>query len=137
MKEFKKIDLNTFASRGYQLTPIEFKDAVPFEVKRVYFITNFEPGSKTGEHCHKVEEEVFIQIQGTSIAVIDRGKGIEEVVMNGPGGALYVPNFVWHGFTNASPDCVIAALSSTHYGASREDYVEDYEEFKRISPYYR
>lgn len=137
MKQFKKIDLKTFASNGYRLTPVEFKDVVPFEVKRAYFITDFEKGSETGRHCHKTEEEFFIQTRGSSTVVIDRGNGLEEIFMADPGQAIYVPNFVWHGFKDASPDCLIAAFSSTNYGASRQDYVEDYEEFKRNSPYYR
>lgn len=135
-KEFKKFELKIFTDRGYKLTPVELMDVVPFEVKRVYFVREFQEGAQTGEHIHKVEEEVFIQVQGSSTAIIDRGQGREEIKMQGPSDAIYVPAYVWHGFKNASPDCVIAALSSTNYNPTREDYVEDYEEFKRISPYY-
>lgn len=136
MQQFKKFELKTFTNRGFNLTPVEFKDIAPFEVKRVYYWQDAEEGVQTGEHCHKVEQEVFIQVRGSSIAIIDRGQGKEEITMQGPGDAIYVPNFVWHGFKNMSPDCVILALSSTNYNPSREDYVEDYEEFKRVSPYY-
>lgn len=137
MKEFKKFELKTFESRGYKLTPVELKDLVPFEVRRVYFVREFQEGAQTGEHCHKVEEEVFIQVKGQSTAIIDYGKGKEDIRLSGPNDAIYVPNFVWHGFKDASPDCVIVALSSTNYKPTREDYVEDYEEFRSISPYYR
>lgn len=136
MKQFKKFELKTFESRGYKLTPVEFKDVVPFEVKRVYYFQDAGEGVQTGEHIHKVEEEVFIQMRGSSIAIIDRGKGKEEIQMQGPSDAMYVPNYVWHGFKNMSSDCVILAVSSTNYNPTREDYVEDYEEFKRVSPYY-
>ena len=136
MKEFKKIDLKTFGSKGYKLTPIELKDSVPFEVKRVYYITDFDSGSGTGQHCHKIEEEIFVQVKGSSAAVIDRGMGLEEIKMSAPSEAIYVPNFIWHGFKDASADCVILALSSTNYTPSREDYIEDHEEFKKTSPYY-
>ncbi len=136
MSEFKKFDLKTFDSRGYKLTPIEFKDIIPFEVKRAYYIIDFVPGSGTGQHCHKTEEEVFVQVKGSSAAIIDRGKGLEEIKLSGPSEAVYVPNFVWHGFKDATSDCVILAFSSTNYSPSREDYIEDYEEFKKTSPYY-
>src|SRR3989338_4468178 len=132
MKQFKKFSLKTFPSHGYQLTPIEFKDSVPFEVKRTYYITKFEPGATTGEHCHKVEEEVFVQLQGNSTAVIDQGTSKEDVELK-EGDAIYVPNYVWHGFKNASSYCVILALSSTNYNASREDYVEDYDEYLKMT----
>lgn len=135
-KEFRKFELKTFNDRGYQLTPVEFKDVMPFEVKRVYFVREFETDAQTGEHIHKIEEEVFVQVKGTSTAVIDRGAGKEEIVMSAPGDAIYVPAYVWHGFKNASADCVIVAFSSTNYNSTREDYIEDYEEFKKVSPYY-
>lgn len=135
-KEFRKFDLKVFPSRDYKLAPIEFKDSVPFEVKRAYYITDFEAGGKTGEHCHKIEEEVFILARGSCVALVDKGQGKEEIKLVGPNGAIYVPNFVWHGFKDASSDCLILALSSTNYTPSREDYIEDYEEFKKDSPCY-
>lgn len=131
MKEFKKFTLKTFQSAGYRLTPVEFKDVVPFEPKRVYYITHFEAAVHTGEHIHKVEEEVFIQVQGTSTAIIDRGNGKEDMPLVASD-ALYIPNFVWHGFKDPSFDCVILAITSTNYNPSREDYVEDYQEFLRL-----
>lgn len=136
VKEFKKFNLPTFQSRGYKLTPVELKDIIPFEVKRIYYITDFESGGRTGEHCHKIEEEVFVIVKGSCAVIIDCGNGLEEIKLNGPSETIYVPNFLWHGFKDASSDCVILALSSTNYIASREDYIEDYEEFKKVSPYY-
>ena len=133
---FKKFELKTSESRGYKLTSVEFKDVVPFEVKRVYYFQNEGAGVQTGEHCHKVEEEVFVQVKGSSVAIIDYGQGKMEIPMQGPNDAIYVPNFVWHGFKNMSSDSMIMAISSTNYKPNREDYIEDYEEFKRVSPYY-
>lgn len=130
-KEFKKFTLKTNPSRGYSLTPIEFKDIIPFDVKRVYYLSNFEAGSATSEHCHYVEEEVFVQLSGRSTATIDRGNGKEEIGLEA-GEAIYVPTYVWHGFSNTSPDCVILALSSTNYNATREDYLDDYEKYLEV-----
>lgn len=131
MKHFQKFELKTFTNRGYALTAIELKDLVPFEVKRVYFLTNIPSGATAGNHCHKVEEEVFVMQQGSCVAIIDRGQGKEEMPMK-TGDALYIPAWCWHGFKSFSPDSVLMALSSTNYGASREDYVEDYEVYKNM-----
>ena len=136
IKQFKKLELMTLEDRGYKLTPVEFKDVVPFEAKRVYYFQDAGEGVQTGEHIHKVEEEVFVQAKGSSTAIIDRGQGKEELVLQGPNDAIYEPNYLWHRFKNMSADCVILAISSTNYSHTREDYVEDYEEFKKISPYY-
>ncbi len=132
MKQFNQVTLKTFSSKGYGLTPVEFKDLVPFEVKRMYYIVDFEPGAHTGEHCHFIEEEFFIIAHGTVTAVIDRGNGKEEFAISGPSAALYVPNYVWHGFKDASVDCVILALSSTNYKVDRSDYQENYDEYLTV-----
>ncbi len=132
MKQFKQLNLETFTSKGYALTPVEFKDVVPFEVKRLYYISDFKDGAQTGEHCHFVEEEVFIVARGSVTAVIDRGQGKEELELKGLGDAVYVPNYVWHGFKNASADCLIIALSSTNYRADRSDYQENYNEYLTV-----
>ena len=130
MKTFQKFELKKINTSKFVMSPIELKDYIDFEVKRVYFIT--EPKDITGAHCHKVEEEFFILQCGTCTAVIDRGNGLEEIKMTAPTSALYVPAYVWHHFKDFSPDAVLLALSSTNYNPDRSDYIEDYEVFKKI-----
>lgn len=132
MKLFKKINLRTFTDRGFNLTPVELDQVVPFEVKRLYYFDDIPAGSQTGEHCHKIEDEVFFQVKGSCTAIIDQGKGKEDIRLEGPGDAIYTPAYVWHGFKDASPDCVILAVSSTHYSPDRSDYVEDYDLFLKL-----
>lgn len=132
MKEFKKLSLKTFTNRGFNLTPVEFKDLIPFEVKRMYYIDALKAEDKTGEHCHFIEEEVFIVAKGAVTAIIDTGQGKEDVRLSGPSESIYVPNYVWHGFKEATSDCVIIALSSTNYSPDRSDYQENYDEYLDI-----
>lgn len=130
MKNFQQFELNKIVVPGkFTMSPVELKDCIDFEVKRVYFITNLE--DKTGAHCHKVEQEFFILQQGTCTAVIDQGNGLEEIKMTGPTSAIYVPAFVWHHFKDFSSDAILLALSSTNYNPDRSDYIEDYDEYKK------
>jgi uncharacterized cupin superfamily protein len=131
MKEFKIIELKkVVVPDKLNMIPIELKDYIDFEVKRVYFVT--DPKAPTGAHCHKVEEEFFVLVNGACTAVIDRGNGLEEIKMEGPTSGIYVPNFVWHHFQDFSSDAILLALSSTNYNPDRSDYIEDYEEFIKI-----
>jgi mannose-6-phosphate isomerase-like protein (cupin superfamily) len=132
MKKLEHINLRTFTNRGFNLTPVEFKDVIPFEVKRLYYIDNLPSGTQTGEHCHYKEEEVFIVTKGAVTAIIDQGNGKEDMRMEGPNAAIYVPNYVWHGFKDATNDCVIIALSSTNYSPDRSDYLENYDEYLKV-----
>src|SRR5436190_24304799 len=108
MKRFKHYTLKAFPGRNAIMSPVELKDYIDFEVKRVYYIT--KPTGDTGQHCHKIEKEFFIMIQGSCIAVIDQGNGKEEIFIEGPTSALYVPNYVWHGFKEISSDTILLAL---------------------------
>jgi len=127
--KFKQFELKKIQAPNFVMSPVELKDYVDFEAKRVYFITGMT--GATGAHCHKVEEELFILQSGMCTAVIDRGQGLEEIKMTGPVSAMYMGPYVWHHFKDFSPDAVLLAITSTNYNPDRSDYIEDYEEYKK------
>lgn len=129
--KFKQFQLKKIDTPHFIMSPIELKDYLDFEVKRVYFIS--QPRSKTGGHCHKLEREFFVMVKGECTAVIDHGEGLKEYKMKGPTSAMYIDNFVWHHFKNFSKDAVLLALSSTNYNPNRADYIEDYDEYKKVT----
>lgn len=126
MPIFKKFILPTRSDQRFSLTPIELKDYIDFEVKRLYYLYDIKEASS--QHCHKIEHELFICAAGAFSAVIDQGKGLEELLMR-PNEAILVPAYVWHGFKDAAEGALIIALSSTNYNPSREDYIDNYEEY--------
>lgn len=130
IKQFTQYTLKNVQTERFLMSPVELKEYIAFEVKRIYFITN--PKRESGEHIHYVEEEFFVMIQGKCTAIIDRGQGKEEFPMEGPTSAIYVPNYVWHGFKDFSDDGILLALSSTNYKPDRSDYLEDYDEYLKI-----
>jgi len=130
MLDFKKMQLKIVQNEKATYSFAELKDFIDFEIKRVYFIQDCKEA--TGQHCHKIEKEMFVVQRGSCTAIIDSGNGKEEISLSGPGDAIYVGNYVWHGFKNFSADAVLLALSSTNYSPDRSDYVEDYEEYLKV-----
>ena len=128
---FKKLEVKKIQAPNFIMSPLELKDYIDFEAKRIYFIS--KPTGPTGSHCHLNELELFIMIAGSCTAVIDQGNGLEEIKLNAPIDALYVGNYVWHHFKDFSADAVLLAVSSTNYNPNREDYIEDYEKFKEAT----
>jgi len=128
--QFKQFEINKIQAPNFVMSPVELKDYINFEVKRVYFIT--KPTGDTSQHCHLKEEELFIVQNGSCNAIIDRGSGIEEIRLEGPTAAMYIGNYVWHGFKDLSEDLVLLAISSTNYNPNREDYIEDYNQYKLV-----
>ena len=129
-KVFQKYTLKNIPTDRFLMTPLELYEYVDFDVKRIYFLSGTK--KETGEHCHKEEKELFVMIQGSCTAIIDKGNGKEEISLEGPKEAIYVPNYIWHGFRNFSHDAILLAVSSTNYESDRSDYIEDYDEYLKI-----
>ena len=128
---FQKTTFNFIKGQGdYHLLPVEFfKEQIPFEVKRTYFILANETQTQTGQHAHYKEEEVFLVLKG-KVNFVSIDKNGKEIMIELVGGeAVYVPKMVWHGFQKIAPQTVIVAFSSTHHEADRSDYLEDREEY--------
>lgn len=128
-KVFEVFELKSTVTPSSILTAIELRDYIDFKIKRLYYITT--PKTDSGQHCHFIEKELFILIQGSCTAVIDRGQGKENILLN-PGKAIYVANYVWHGFKDFTKDTILLAASSTNYKPDRSDYLQDYEKYLQI-----
>ena len=129
MAAFRLFSLPIHTDSRFLLVPLEVTEHVPFDVKRVYAIVD---GAKpSGSHCHKVEEEVFFVARGACVAQVDDGTGMKDVPLK-QGDAMYVPAYVWHHFETWEPGTVVVAVSSTPYNPKRDDYITDYEDFKKL-----
>ena len=126
---FQKYHIKSISTDNFIMNPVELKDYIDFEVKRIYYIT--APKGDAGGHCHKTEKELFILVQGSCTAQIDKGGGLEDVSMIA-NDAIYVGVYVWHYFKDLSEDAILLALSSTNYDPTRSDYIEDHEEYKKV-----
>lgn len=134
MLSFQKFTLKSFPGQTgeYNLIPIELKDYINFDIKRIYYINEVNSeNSHTGAHCHKVEEELFILLNGSATAVIDQGQGLEDIELK-TNDAIYVGAYIWHHFKEISEGTILLALSSTNYSPDRSDYIEDYDEYLKI-----
>ena len=137
MKHFKQFEVKRIDVPGkFTMNPMELKDFIDWEVKRIYYIV--KPEGPTGAHCHLEEKELFVLLSGSATLVVDKGEGLEEIAMTAPntseGGstAFYIGNYVWHHFKDLSDDAVLLALSSTNYNPDRVDYIEDYDEYLKV-----
>jgi len=129
--KFKKFSLKKLENEKALYSFAELKEYIEYEIRRIYFIQNCKQA--TGQHCHKIEEEMFVMAKGRCTAVIDRGNGKENILLEAPSDAIYVGSYVWHGFKDFSDDALLLALSSTNYSPDRNDYMEDYDEYKKIT----
>lgn len=110
------------------LTPIEGTRDIPFEMKRIYYITQVQNGVIRGRHAHKYLHQVLICMHG-SVKIRLKTPFEEEVVLLGnPFLGLYIGAMIWREMFDFSSDAVLLVLASEHFDEA--DYIRIYSEYE-------
>jgi hypothetical protein len=125
-----KTELVTFIdhsdSRG-TLVALEGMKNIPFEVKRVYYLTHLQPQFKRGFHAHKKLKQLLICPQGSCQVTVDDGEVKKHFNLSQPHTGLLVESCVWREMHSFSYDCVLLVLADEYFDES--DYIRDYSDF--------
>lgn len=107
------------------LTPIESKNDIPFEIKRVYYITRVDQGVTRGYHSHRKLHQVLLCLNG-SVKIKVRNPAEEEIVeLNDPSVGLYIGTYVWREMFDFTEGSVLVVLASEYY--DEDDYIRNYD----------
>ena len=126
----KIIDLPQVADPRGNLTFIEGKKHVPFEIKRAYYLYDIPGGAERGGHAHKELQQLIIAMSGSFDIVLDDGYVQERLHLNRSYYGLYVGPMIWREMDNFSSGSVCLVLASIYYDES--DYYRDYESFLQV-----
>ena len=110
-----------------QLVALEGNKNIPFDIKRVYYMTGMKPGVPRGFHAHRRLQQVAVCVAGHCRFILDDGSLREEVWLDSPAKGLLIGNMVWREMHDFSQDCVLMVLASEYYDEA--DYIRDYEHF--------
>lgn len=129
MSLLKWIDFQSLGDARGSLVALEIgmEKAVPFDIKRVYYIYETGNGVSRGFHAHRNLKQVAICVAGKCRMVLDNGSVREETWMNSPTRGLLIESMVWREMHDFSDDCVLLVLASEHYDET--DYIRDYSKF--------
>ena len=110
-----------------KLVVIEGWIAIPFDIKRVFYIYESDTSVIRGQHANKESEFVLINVAGESkVRITD---GVEEfvVILDKPMMGVYIPKMIWKDMYDFSSNSVLLVLASTHYDGN--EYIRDYIEY--------
>ena len=123
------IQLPKINNRAGNITPVTGRENVPFDIKRVFYIYDIPGGESRGAHVHKECHEFLIAASGSFEVDIDDGINKRTVLLNRPYYGLHLPPGIWASEERFSSGSVCLVLTSHTY--AEEDYIRDYNEFKR------
>ena len=131
INDVKRFNLKFFDESDGRLTPVEFHKDVPFRVKRMFYVFGVHNQNDRGKHSHYETRQLLISINGAIDVKCDDGiGGVRTWKLSKPWNALYIPEMIWDEQIYTSNDSVLLVLANTLYNTS--DYIEDYEEFRRL-----
>jgi dTDP-4-dehydrorhamnose 3,5-epimerase-like enzyme len=104
---------------------------LPFLPKRYFIVFDVAEGQTRGGHAHSTSHQLLICVKGSCLVALDDGKTRDEVWLDRPELALYLPPKIWATQKQFSPDAVLMVLASDLYNP--EEYIKDYEEFLSIT----
>lgn len=113
-----------------KLVVIEGGEAIPFDIKRVFYIYESDAMVVRGQHANIESEFVLINVAGQSKVRITDGKEEFIVELNKPMMGVYIPKMIWKDMYDFSSDSVLLVLASTHYNGA--EYIRDYNEYLKI-----
>ncbi|MBQ2196625.1 MAG: WxcM-like domain-containing protein [Prevotella sp.] len=129
MDEPRIIQLSKIVDLRGNLSVIEECSDVPFKIERTYWIYDVPGGEMRGGHAYKRNEEFIVALSGSFDVLLDDGVCERKYSLNRSYYGLFVPRGWWRSMNNFSTNSVALVLASIKYDP--EDYIYDYEEFKK------
>ncbi len=113
------------------LTYAQYDETLPFLPRRYFSVFGVGEGQTRGGHAHSTVHQVLICVNGSCLVSLDDGETRDQVWLDRPELALYIPPGVWATQQRFSPDSVLVVLASESYDP--DEYIKDYDEFLRLS----
>jgi dTDP-4-dehydrorhamnose 3,5-epimerase-like enzyme len=130
LDECRIYNLPKIKDRRGNLTFIEEKVHIPFDIKRIYYLYDIPGGESRGGHAHQMLQQFIIAASGSFDVILDDGFRKKHFFLNRSYYGLYVPKMIWREIDNFSSGSICLVLASELY--DEEDYIRDYEEFKKF-----
>ena len=128
-----KCSIINFADLGDErgkLVVVEGGQAIPFDIKRVFYIYESDSTVVRGQHANRESEFVLINVAGKSKVRITDGTEEFIVELNKPMMGVYIPKMIWKDMYDFSSDSVLLVLASTHYDG--KEYIRNYDDYLKI-----
>ena len=111
-----------------ELSFFEATHDIPFEVKRIYYITKVPEGVRRGFHAHKKLKQLLFCPYGRIQLILENKNGREEIELSDPSIGVVIDQLTWREMLWLQKDSVLCVAASDYYEV--DDYIREYDEFK-------
>lgn len=101
---------------------------IPFDIKRIYYISKVPEGVRRGFHAHKNLKQLLFCPYGRIQLILENRYGREEIELSDPSIAILIEEPTWREMLWLEKNSVLCVAASDFYDVN--DYVRDYSFFK-------
>ena len=125
--DIKTIDKSYTGDTSGALSFFESFSDVPFEFKRIYYISGVKKGTKRGFHAHKNLKQFLFCPYGKIELYLEDKNGKSIVVLDNPSKGIIIDHPVWREMKWIEDNSVLCVVASDYY--SEDDYIRDHDLF--------
>ncbi len=111
------------------LAVAELGGALPFPVRRVYWIHGTKPGVSRGFHAHRELRQLCVCVAGSVRLRLFDGRREEDALLDSSAKGLLIGPGLWREMHDFSPDSVLMVFADAEYDEA--DYIRDRDQFIR------
>lgn len=113
-----------------ELSFFEGTHDIDFVIKRIYYISKVPEGVRRGFHAHKKLKQLLFCPYGRIQLILENEMGREEIELSDPSIGVVIDKLTWREMLWLQKDSVLCVAASDFYEI--EDYIRDYNEFKKL-----
>lgn len=125
----KIINLPKILDRRGNLSFFEHPAQLPFKIARTYWIYDVPGGEVRGSHAFRDQQEFIVALSGSFDIILHDGESETKFSLNRSYFGLYIPKMYWRRMENFSTNSLALIVSDKGY--EEQDYIRDFEDFKR------
>ncbi|MGL5779075.1 sugar 3,4-ketoisomerase [Cetobacterium sp.] len=127
MKYIKQLNIKKIEDISGSLSFFEKGNEIDFDIKRIYFIYEFNQNNKRGFHAHKNLKQVIWCPFGEIEIKFRKGKNVIKYTLDSPTKILVVNRGYWREFISLKPNSILCVGASDIYNEA--DYIRDYDKY--------
>lgn len=113
-----------------ELSFFEGTHEIPFDIKRIYYISKVPEGVRRGFHAHKELKQLLFCPYGRIQLILENQNGREEIELSDPSIGVVIEKCTWREMLWLQRDSVLCVAASDYY--RDEDYIRDYDKFRQF-----
>ena len=112
-----------------ELSFFEATHEIPFDIKRIYYISKVPEGIRRGFHAHKELKQLLFCPYGKIQLILENENGREEIELSDPSVGVLIDRCTWREMLWMEKNSVLCVAASDFY--TEDDYIRNYEDFRQ------